>query len=77
MGPRVDRLSALLFADAKWLLRHDKIEIRTLSRMRNASIAFLALGIALIAVGLSGQHTFIYVGVAFLIVALLRLRRRR
>jgi hypothetical protein len=47
--------------------------------MRNVALVFLVLAIAFIAIGLSGQRTFIYVGVAFLAVALLRFlpRRRR
>lgn len=45
--------------------------------MRNAAIAFLVLGIAFIAIGLSGQRTFIYIGIAFLVVALLQWRRPR
>lgn len=43
--------------------------------MRNAYIAFFALGIAFIAIGLSGQRTFIYIGIVFLVIALLRFRR--
>lgn len=45
--------------------------------MRNAAIAFLAIGLAFIAIGLSGQRTFIYIGIAFLVVALLRWWRPR
>jgi len=40
-------------------------------------IAFLALGVAFIAIGLSGQRTFIAIGIVFLVLALLRLRRKR
>jgi hypothetical protein len=43
--------------------------------MPKVSGAFFALAIAFIAIGLSGQRTFIYIGIVFLVVALLRLRR--
>ena len=42
-----------------------------------ASITFLVLAIAFIGIGLSGQRAFIYIGIAFLVVALLRWRRHR
>lgn len=45
--------------------------------MPKSSIAFLALAIAFIAIGISGQRAFIYVGIVFLVIALLRWRRRR
>lgn len=45
--------------------------------MRNAAVAFLVLGIAFLAIGLSGQRAFIYAGIAFLVVALLRFWRPR
>ena len=45
--------------------------------MRNAAMVFLILAIAFIAIGLSGRRTFIFVGIAFLVVALLRWRRGR
>ncbi len=45
--------------------------------MRNAYIAFLALGIAFIAIGYRGQKTFLYIGFVFLIIALLRIFRMR
>ncbi|MDQ5844518.1 MAG: hypothetical protein M3539_04410 [Acidobacteriota bacterium] len=45
--------------------------------MRNVAMVFLVLGVAFIALGLSGQRTFIYVGIAFLAVALLRFLPRR
>jgi hypothetical protein len=45
--------------------------------MPNSSIAFLALAVAFIAIGISGQHAFTYVGVVFLVIALLRWRRSR
>jgi hypothetical protein len=44
--------------------------------MRNAG-PFFILAIAFVAVGLAGHRTFIYVGIAFLVIALVRLRRRR
>jgi hypothetical protein len=47
--------------------------------MRNFAYVFLVLAIAFIAIGISGQRTFIFVGLAFLVVAMLRFlpRRRR
>ena len=45
--------------------------------MRNAAMVFLVLAIAFIALGLSGRRTFLFVGMAFLVVALLRWRRGR
>lgn len=45
--------------------------------MRNAAMGFLILAIAFIAIGLRGRRTFLFVGVAFLVVALLRWRRGR
>ena len=43
--------------------------------MRRDAMAFLVLAIAFIAIGISGRRTFLFVGVAFLVVALLRWRR--
>ncbi len=46
---------------------------------RYASFPFLAVAIAFIAIGATGQHTLIYVGIAFLVLALvmmLKLRKR-
>jgi len=40
-------------------------------------LVFLVLAIAFIAIGLSGQRAFIYVGIAFLAVAILRWLPRR
>jgi hypothetical protein len=45
--------------------------------MRNLAVVFLVLAIAFIAIGLSGQRVFIYVGIAFLAVAILRWLPRR
>lgn len=45
--------------------------------MRRVAMVFLILAIAFIAIGLSGRRTFIFVGIAFLVVALLRWRRAR
>jgi hypothetical protein len=38
-------------------------------------MAFFALAIAFIGIGISGQRTFLYVGTAFLVIAVLRLVR--
>ncbi len=45
--------------------------------MRNGYFAFLALGIAFIAIGIGGQKTFIPIGIVFMVVAALGLRRSR
>ena len=47
--------------------------------MRNIGYVFLVLAMAFIAIGISGNRTFIFVGIAFLFVGFLRLlpRRRR
>jgi hypothetical protein len=45
--------------------------------MRNLAVVFLVLAIAFIAICLSGQRAFIYVGIAFLAVAILRWLPRR
>ena len=45
--------------------------------MRNAHIAFLVIGIAFLAIGIAGQKTFIPIGIVFLVLAALRLLRRR
>jgi hypothetical protein len=44
--------------------------------MRTLPIVFLILAIAFIVIGLSGQRAFIFVGAAFLVVALLRFMKR-
>jgi LPXTG-motif cell wall-anchored protein len=45
--------------------------------MRYSFAPFLALAIAFIAIGVTGQRTFIYIGIVFLILALVMLRKRR
>ena len=45
--------------------------------MRYSFAPFLALAIAFIALGISGQRVFIYIGVVFLVIALAMFRRRR
>ncbi len=44
---------------------------------RPAGIAFLVLGIGLTAMGMSGQRTFVGVGVVFLVIAIAFLVRSR
>lgn len=43
--------------------------------MRYAPFPFFALGIAFIAIGATGQRTFIYVGIVFLVLALVLMRK--
>jgi LPXTG-motif cell wall-anchored protein len=45
--------------------------------MRYAPFSFVALAIAFIAIGVSGQRTFIYVGIVFLALAIVMMRKRR
>jgi hypothetical protein len=45
--------------------------------MRNVPYIFLVLAIAFIAVGISGQRSFLFLGLAFLVVAMLRFLPRR
>ena len=45
--------------------------------MRYRFAPFLALAIAFIAIGVTGQRTFVYIGIVFLILALVMLRKRR
>jgi uncharacterized membrane protein YgaE (UPF0421/DUF939 family) len=45
--------------------------------MRTLPIVFLVLAIAFVVIGLSGQRAFLFVGGAFLVVALLRFMKRR
>ena len=44
--------------------------------MRSTFMVFLILAIAFIAIGIRGPRAFIYVGIAFLVIGLLRSRRR-
>ena len=48
----------------------------TKRRMPGLSLVFIILAIAFIAIGLNGQRTFIYIGIAFFVVALVRPRRK-
>ena len=41
------------------------------------AVPFIALGIAFIAVGLSGQRTFIYIGIVFMLIGIIASRRGR
>lgn len=43
--------------------------------MRNSHLAFFALAIAFITIGLSSQRTFLWIGVAFLVIFGLRVIR--
>jgi hypothetical protein len=43
--------------------------------MRVAALAFFAIATAFLGIGISGQRTFIYVGIAFLIIAIIQLKR--
>ncbi|HKR59590.1 MAG TPA: hypothetical protein VJS64_07635 [Pyrinomonadaceae bacterium] len=45
--------------------------------MRNIAYVFLILALAFIVIGISGQRTFLWVGLAFLVVAVLRFLPRR
>jgi len=45
--------------------------------MRKAPFALVTLGIAFIAIGISTQRVFIFIGIAFLVVAFIGLRRLR
>ena len=45
--------------------------------MSKRGIPFIALGTAFLGIGIAGQRNFIYVGIAFLIIGLLLLRRWR
>ena len=44
---------------------------------RQAGLGLLALGIALVAIGISSNRTFMYAGVAFIIISLIPLIRGR
>lgn len=43
--------------------------------MRIASMLFFSLAIAFIGIGITGQRTCLYIGIAFLVLAVLRLVR--
>jgi hypothetical protein len=43
--------------------------------MRTLSMAFFSIAIAFLAIGISGHRTFLYIGIAFLVLAVLRLVR--
>ena len=45
--------------------------------MRYAPFPFLALAIAFIVLGATGQRTFIYLGIVFLVLAIVLMRKRR
>ena len=45
--------------------------------MSKRGIPFIALGTAFLGFGLAGQRTFIYVGIVFLILGIILLRRTR
>ncbi|MFN2514644.1 MAG: hypothetical protein ABR556_00380 [Pyrinomonadaceae bacterium] len=44
-------------------------------KVPNPSLVFIVLAIAFIALGFTGQRTFFFVGIAFLVIALVRRRR--
>ena len=46
-------------------------------RPRHAALPFLTIGIALIVIGISGNRTFLYVGIPFLLIALVTILRSR
>ncbi len=45
--------------------------------MRYRFAPFMTLAIAFIVIGISGQRTFIYVGIAFLVLAIAMMRKTR
>lgn len=45
--------------------------------MRNVGYVFLTLGIAFLAIGLTGRRTFTFLGLVFLVVGILRFLPRR
>ena len=45
--------------------------------MSKRGIPFIALGTAFLGIGIAGQRTFLYVGVVFLILGIILLRRTR
>lgn len=45
--------------------------------MSKRGIPFIALGTAFLGIGIAGQRAFIYVGLVFLILGVVLLRRKR
>ncbi|HZH91218.1 MAG TPA: hypothetical protein VEX70_11445 [Pyrinomonadaceae bacterium] len=45
--------------------------------MSKRGLPFIALGTAFLGIGIAGQRTFLYVGIAFLLVGLLLLKPTR
>jgi len=45
--------------------------------MSKRGIPFIALGTAFLGIGIAGQRTFLYVGIVFLIIGMILLRRTR
>ncbi|HEY9401276.1 MAG TPA: hypothetical protein VIQ24_01190 [Pyrinomonadaceae bacterium] len=45
--------------------------------MSKRGIPFIALGTAFLGVGITSQRTFLYVGIVFLIIGIILLRRTR
>ncbi|HEX8632735.1 MAG TPA: hypothetical protein VF703_01135 [Pyrinomonadaceae bacterium] len=44
--------------------------------MSKRGIPFIAIGTAFLGIGIAGQRTFLYVGIAFLIIGLILLTRK-
>jgi len=45
--------------------------------MSKRGIPFIALGTAFLGIGIAGQRTLLYVGIVFLIIGIILLRRTR
>ncbi len=45
--------------------------------MSKRGIPFIALGTAFLGIGIAGQRTFLYVGVVFMLIGMILLRRKR
>ena len=43
--------------------------------MRTISMVFFSIAIAFLAIGISGQRTFLYIGIAFMVLAIARFVR--